>query len=108
MIYWSYLQLGILVSTLINACVNQNWPSAVIVLIAALIYAQERYERGILEATPAVDLTSINSSIEMLGARLDKVQKTHDEVNKLASETKRLLTETNVGAAFRPRIMKKD
>lgn len=51
------------------------------------------------DSTPAKDM-------EELAAKVDKIAAEHETIHKLADETKKLLSQSNMAAGFLPRSMR--
>jgi hypothetical protein len=103
-----YFYEALLIATIANAVVLPNWPAAIMVLSIAGFIALQKQNEHEISLVPAVDLDPLHTTIADLTMRLKMVEKDHAEILKQAQETQRILSGTNMGLAFRPRVAKRE
>ncbi len=95
--------LVILITTLLYAMLSANTQSAVLFAVASALFMLQTFLD--FRSDPEI-LPTLQKRLDDLETESKKREEKNTEITRLAEETKRLLSQTNVGVAFRPKIIK--
>lgn len=76
-----------------------DWATAAALLVSLLNYSHKRYETNKYEA----NIEPVSAEPSSLQLEVDQLKSSFESVNKLAEDTKKLLSQSNLASAFIPR-----
>lgn len=76
-----------------------DWATAAALLVSLLNYSHKRYESNKFEANQE----PVSAEPSNLQLEIDQLKSNYESVHKLAEDTKKLLSQSNLASAFMPR-----